>query len=257
MCIPFLAPLGFALGATTATSAAALGTVTAAGLAVGGASMGLNIAGQSAAASAQNKYRQQLGIAQNAMYAETVESVNKDISLQIGQIAQRQIETTAATQTELSNVARDARTAAATTRTQQAAAGIEGVSVDLLNRQFEQSVAAQQSIAERSMANYTRQMGVEAQAIYARGQSVINSGYPQPLPPPATVNVGTSIMNGISTGLSVFGALQSFRYPDGVGSGLGGVGGGGGGTQGNTLFANSPNFLEGLGSRNWYQGFTF
>lgn len=256
MCLPLLAPLGFALGATTATSAAALGTVTAASLAIGGASAGIGIAGQASAAKAQNQYRQQLGISQNERYAQTVASVQGDIQLQIGQLAQRKIEQNAAQQQELSNIAREAKAASSTTRTMQAAAGIEGVSVELLHQQFEQNLAAHQMTAKRNMDNFTRQTDMEARAIYARGQSIINSGYPQPLPPPATVNVGTSIMNGITTGLSVFGALQSFRTPDGVGSGLGGSVKSSSSQSG--LFPSKPpNFLEGVNSNNWMKGLTF
>ena len=223
---------------------------------IGVASIGVGIAGQASAASSQNRYRQQLGIAQAASYKQTVASVRGDIQGQLGQLAQRQIEQTAAQQNELANIARETRAVSATTRTQQAAAGIEGTSVEVLHQQFEQTLAGYQATAKRNMDNFTMQTNMEAKAIYARGQSIINNGYPQPLPPAATVNVGTSIMNGITTGIGVYGSLRGFATPDGVGNGQTGVGSNQGGPNG--LFQNSPfNTGGGLNSNNWLRGYTF
>jgi hypothetical protein len=79
-------------------------------------------------------------------------------------------------------------------------------------------VAEFESTAMRNVRNFGRQSNMEAQAIYARGQGAINSGYPNPLPPAATINPFASIMNGITSGISVYGALSSFQGPPGISS---------------------------------------
>jgi hypothetical protein len=205
---------------------------------IGVASIGVNIASQASAANSQNRYRKQLGISQTETYNKTVASVRSDIQGQLGQLAQRRIETNEAQQNELANIARETRAVSSNARTQQAAAGVEGASVDALHQQFEQNLAGYQVAAQRNMDNFTRQSDMEAKAIYARGQSIINNGYPQPLPPAATVNIGTSVMNGITTGIGVYGSLRTFATPSGVGSGIGGVGSNQSGA--NSLFPSQP-----------------
>jgi hypothetical protein len=141
----------------------------------------------------------------------------RDIGMQVDQLARRDLEMAAATSNELQNITRNIREASATARTQQAAAGVEGVSVELLHMQFERDVAEFESTAMRNVRNARYQSNMEAQAIYARGQSAINNGYPPPLPPAATVSPWASLMNGISTGLSAYSALGSFQVPTDVG----------------------------------------
>jgi hypothetical protein len=187
-----------------------------AAIGIGVANAAVGVASQAQAANEQNDYRRRLGISQNRAYQQNVEAVTKDIGLQIDQLARRDIEQANATQNELSNIARNVREASATTRTQQAVAGVEGVSADLLHLQFERDVAEFESTAMRNIRNFRNQSNMEAQAIYARGQSIINSGYPSPLPPVATINPLASIMNGITTGISVYGALSSFQTPGGI-----------------------------------------
>jgi hypothetical protein len=185
-------------------------------LAVGAASAGANASAQAKAANEQNRYRRSLGIAQNAQYDQNAAAVIKDVGLQIDQLAQRDIQQASATRQELESVSRNAREAGATARAQTAAAGIEGRTVDFLHAQFSRDVAEFESVAARNLRNFRAQSQMEAQAIYARGQNAINQGYPNPLPPVATVSPLTSVMQGISTGIGVYGALGSFRTPPGV-----------------------------------------
>lgn len=187
-----------------------------AAIGIGVANAAVGVASQAQAANEQNDYRRRLGISQNKAYQQNVEAVTRDVGLQVDQLARRDIEQANATQNELSNIARNVREASATTRTQQAAAGIEGVSAELLHLQFERDVAEFESTAMRNVRNFRNQSNMEAQAIYARGQSIINSGYPSPLPPAATINPLASVMNGITTGISVYGALSSFQTPGGI-----------------------------------------
>ena len=181
---------------------------------VGVASMGVNLAAQSQAAREQNRYRRSLGISQNRQFEQNAAAVIQDVGLQIDQLAKRDIETAAATRQELETISRNAREAGATVRTMTAAAGVEGRTVDTLHAQFARDVAEFESTAIRNITNFRAQSAMEARAIYARGQNAINNGYPNPLPPPATVNVATSIMSGISTGIGVYGALGGLASPD-------------------------------------------
>lgn len=189
-----------------------------AAIAIGAASAAVNQKAQSDAASQQNKYRSQLGIAGNERYRQTVLAVTKDVGLQIDQLARRDIEQAAATRQELENLTRNARMAGATVRAQTAAAGIEGRTVDLLHQEFERDVAEFESAATRSFQSFRAQSAMEAKAIYARGQNAINNGYPSPLPPVATVSTATNILGGLTTGLAAYSALQSFNTPPGVGA---------------------------------------
>lgn len=187
-------------------------------VAIGAASTGANVASQAQAAGEQNRYRRSLGISQNKQYQENAEAVIRDVGLQIDQIAQRDIERIAAARQEIEGISRNVREAGATARAATAAAGIEGRSVDLLHSQFSRDIAEFESSMSRNVRTMRAQSAIEAEAIYARGQNAINQGYPNPLPPVATVNPLTSIMNGITTGLSAYSALSSFRTPPGVGA---------------------------------------
>lgn len=224
MCLPFLAPIGYALGATSAAAAASTGTIATMSVGLGAATAGVSMAAQSEAASQQNAYRARLGIAQNRAYEQNVEAVTRDIGLQIDQLASRDIEQAAATRLELENISRNAKEAGATMRARTGAVGVEGQTIALLHNQFDREIAEFESVAARNMKTFRARTEMEARAIYARGQSAINNGYPNPLPPPATVSPLTSILGGITTGLSTFGTLNSaFGAPPGVGGDVSGV----------------------------------
>ena len=210
---------------------------------VGVASAGVGIYSQSKAANEQNRYRQQLGISQNKQYVQNAQAVVKDVGLQIDQMAQREIQQSASVRQELENITRSAMEAGATARTQTAAAGVEGRSVDVLHNQFRRDVAEFESAAIRNVKTFRAQSAMEAAAIYARGQNAINQGYPNPLPPPATISPATSILNGITTGLSVYAAGRSFAAPDGIGA-----------TANPATVANNPNapyFLQAAPTTPW------
>lgn len=185
---------------------------------VGVASAGVNLYTQSKAANEQNRYRQQLGISEQKKYVQNAQAVIKDVGLQIDQMAQREIQQSASVRQELENITRSAMEAGATARTQTAAAGVEGRTVDVLHNQFRRDVAEFEAAAIRNVKTFRAQSAMEAAAIYARGQNAINQGYPNPLPPPATVSPATSILNGLTTGLSVYAAGRSFMTPSGVGA---------------------------------------
>jgi hypothetical protein len=185
---------------------------------IGAASAAAQADAQNKAAKEQNAYRARLGVAGNKQYLQNAEAVIRDVGSQIDQLGRQNIERSLAVRQELEGVSRNAREAKATYTTVAASAGVEGRSVDLLHAQFDREVMEFESAAARNLSNMRTQMGVEIEAIYARGQSAINGGYPAPLPPAANPSPWLPIINGITTGISTYGALSSFRAPTGVGS---------------------------------------
>lgn len=209
MCAPFLAPLGVALGAS-AEAAAAVGTIAALSVVAAGATAIVAYDAQANAAQEQNRYREELRIAQNKQYEQTIEGVERDVANQIDALTAQKIQQNDAIRRELYGVTNEARAAQGMARAQLASLGVEGNSAFMLHNQFEARLGLFDATAERNRSALYRQLDMEAKSIYARGQSIINSGYPSPLPPAATVSLGTSIMNGVTTGISIFGSLQPF-----------------------------------------------
>jgi len=185
----------------------------AVGVATSAASAAAQSSAQSKAAKDQNRYRAQLGQSQNEAYEKTVESVRRDIGIQTDTLVAQQQQNIDAQKQQLQGIGRDARQASSTMRAMGAAAGIEGRTVEMVHQQFEREVLEFESVAIRNISNMTAQINREAQSIYARGQSIINSGYPSPLPPPARVDFGliavNSAITGLQTGLALNGAFKN------------------------------------------------
>jgi len=187
-----------------------------ASVAIGAASAAAQADAQNKAAKEQNSYRARLGVAGNKQYVQNAEAVIQDVGSQVDQIVRQNTERQLAVRQELEGISRNARESKATYSTVAASAGVEGRSVDLLHAQFDREVMEYESAAARNISNMRTQMGVEIEAIYARGQSAINGGYPAPLPPAANPSPWLPLINGITTGISTYGALNSYRSPSGV-----------------------------------------
>jgi len=194
------------------------------GLIVGGLSAGASVAGQASAASQQNKYLRSQGKAGDENYRKTVEAVQKDIGLQTDTLVAQQMETIAQQKQQLQNITLDARSASSSYTALQAETGAEGRTVQLVHDQFEREVLNFTSATTRNITNYTAQLNREASSIYARGQSIINSGYPAPLPPFQSVNFASSIMSGAATGIGAGISASSALQAPNVGGGTGGTG---------------------------------
>lgn len=189
-----------------------------AAVAIGAASTAAQAAAQRNAAKEQNAYRSRLGVAGNKQYVQNAEAVIQDVGAQVDQVVRQNTERQLAVRQELEGISRNAREAKATYSTFAAGAGVEGRSVDLLHAQFDREVMEFESAAARNISNMRTQMGVEIEAIYARGQSAINGGYPAPLPPAANPSPWLPIINGVTTGISTYSAMSSFQTPSGVGA---------------------------------------
>lgn len=172
------------------------------GLIVGGLSAGASIAGQASAASQQNKYLKSQGAAADENYRKTVEAVQRDVGLQTDTLLAQQMETIAQQKQQLQNISLDARASSSAYTALQAETGVEGRTVQMVHDQFEREVLNFTSATTRNITNYTAQLNREAASIYARGQSIINNGYPAPLPPFQSVNFASSLLSGAATGVS-------------------------------------------------------
>lgn len=194
------------------------------GLAVGGASMAAQSVAQRQAANSQNRYLTAQGQAQDENFRRTVESVREDIGVQTEALMAQQVEAIAAQKQQLNNIAMDARAASANYSAVVAETGVEGKTVDLVHQQFERGVLDFESAAIRNISNFTTQINREARAIYNRGQSIINQGYPSPLPPYQSVNYGLIGVQAATQGLQAgLASVDAFRTPStgtlGLGSG--------------------------------------
>lgn len=215
------------------------------GVLVGAGNMVAQGQAASSAARAQNRYRSDLGKAQNEAYIQTVEGVTRDIGIQTEMLFAQRSQQIDAVKQELQNITRDSRQASSSYAAITAETGIEGRTVDLVHQQFERDVLEFESAAIRNISNMTAQTNREAQAIYSRGQSIINSGYPSPLPPPASVSMAPIIMNGISSGLQVGMMMNSaFGSPNPGMLGRGPVSSSVGGIRGGTVQGGS--WLRGM-----------
>lgn len=192
------------------------------GLIVGGLSAASSVAGQAAASSQQNKYLRSQGKAGDENYRKTVEAVQKDIGLQTDTLVAQQMETIAQQKQQLQNITLDARSASSSYTALQAETGAEGRTVQMVHDQFEREVLNFTSATTRNITNYTAQLNREASSIYARGQSIINSGYPAPLPPFQSVNFASSIMSGAATGIGAGISAHSALQAPNVGGGTSG-----------------------------------
>lgn len=188
------------------------------GLAVGLATTAASTAAASNATSSQNKFLERQGKAGDENYLKGMEAVRRDVGLQTDALMAQQIETIAAQKQQLQGIAREARLSGASYLASTGESGIEGRVVDLVHQDFERNVLDYQSAALRNITNYTAQMNREAASIYARGQSMINSGYPAPLAPYQTTPYALLAVQGLSAGLNAYGASRQAFTPPVVGT---------------------------------------
>lgn len=182
---------------------------------VGAASTAASISSQNSAYRQQAAYQNRLAKSQNEQFAKTIAEVRSDVGLQTDQLYANFGEQRKAMFMSVNNVAMDAMKAAAITETSAAASGVQGRTVDQAIREFETDFGNfAVSRLDELDARY-KQMLVEAQSIRSRGQSIINQGVPQPLPPLQKPSPIPAILNGATTALSVASSLQSLRGPPG------------------------------------------
>lgn len=205
MCLPALAPIGAALGASAA-NAAAVGTLVVSSLAITGASAGLNYYGQKQAADSQQDMYNQAQINANAQlredYAQTALRIRQEQEAKAQQVAQIQSQ---------------ARQALSRGQVAAGESGYTGTNYDILMADF----ARQQTLAGQSV-----QMNYEArrdQLLYGQTASRANA-YNQMVSAYPRIGQPSMLTPFLSFGQDAINTYAMFRAPD-AGRTAGGSGG--------------------------------
>jgi hypothetical protein len=189
MCLPFLAPIGVAIGASAA-NAAAVGTLAAFSLAATAASAGLSFAGQKQAADAQ-EYQ----------YKEGQRLANENLMLQYQQMAVRQREEQIAKSQQVQQITAEARNAFSTIATEAGEAGIQGNTVNILMGEFERQQG--EALANLNL-NYdfrNRQLQLEQLGMRGQAEAAMIRAYPtqgQPSIFSPLLQVGAGALNTVN-----------------------------------------------------------
>lgn len=189
MCLPFLAPIGAALGASAAAEAA-VGTLATLSLAATAASAGMTFAGQ-----------QQAADAQEYQYKEAQRLAKENLHLQYGQMAVRQREEQIAKAQQVQAIRAQAEQAFSTIRTESGESGIQGNTVNILMSEFERQQS--EAIANLNL-NYdfrNRQMQMEQLGMRGQAESAMIRAYPSQSQPSIfspLLQVGAGALNTVN-----------------------------------------------------------
>ena len=188
MCLPLLAPLGAALGAS-AQAAAAVGTMAALSVAASAAGAGLAFSGQ-----------QQQASAQRYQYDQAQRLANENLQIQYQQMAVRSREEQIAKSQQVQEIQAQAEQAFGSIRTEAGEAGIQGNSVNSLMGEFARQ--QNESLANLDI-NYdfrNRQLYMEQLGMRGQAESSMIRAYPnQTAPSIATplLQTGASVLNTV------------------------------------------------------------
>jgi hypothetical protein len=179
------------------------------GLAVGGATAGAGIFGQNAEYNNAVANRNAQAAFMNQRYLETAEAVEKDVNLQTDVLFRQYDQVRQQSFAQIRAVAADARRGMAVTAARNAERGIKGRSAEAAIDEFERDFLDFENLRLTELKDRRAQMSLEAQAIHARGQSVINGAYPSPLPTIQGGSILVPILQGATAGLAVAGSLAA------------------------------------------------
>lgn len=196
MCLPLLAPVGFALGAETAASAAAIGTLAVSSLAITGASAGLNYYGQQQAADSQID-----------MYNQAQANANSQLRDDYAQAAVRIRQEQEAKAQQIAEIQAQARNALSRGQAAAGESGFTGTNYDILMADF----ARQQTLAGQSV-----QMNYEArrdQLLYGQTASRANA-YNQMASAYPRIGQPSLLTPFLSFGQDAINTYAMFRAPD-------------------------------------------
>jgi len=195
-------------------------TIAVSSLAVGGATAAAGIVGQNEQYNdaVENRSRQAQYNAER--FQQTVTETTRDVFQQIDTLRTQRDQVRQATYNQIRSIADDARKAIGVTRARNAERGVTGRSADAMIDEFERDFANFEDMKMTELSQRYNQYNLEEQAIRNRGQSIINSGYPQPLPSIRGGNPLVPILQGATAGLGVAGSLTSIANSDAL-KGLG------------------------------------
>jgi hypothetical protein len=189
MCLPILAPIGAALGASAA-QAAAVGTMATLGLATSAAGAAMSFVGQSQAASAQ-RYQ----------YSEAQRLANENLQLQYRQMAVRQREEQVSKAQQVQQIRMEAEQAFGSIRAESGESGVYGNTVDILMREFERQQNESLSNLDLNYDFRNRQLQIEQLGMRGRAESAMIQAYPNQTAPSIItplLQVGGSALNTVN-----------------------------------------------------------
>lgn len=184
-------------------------TIALSSLAVGGATAAAGIVGQNEAYGDAVEAQQRRASFEAERYQKLADETTRDVFQQIETLRTQADQVRQSVFSQIRAVAADARKATGVTRALAAERGVTGRSVEAQIEEFERDFADFENMRLTELKDRRRQYTLEEQAIYNRGQSIINSGYPQPLPPIRGGSPLVPLLQGATTGLSVAGSLAS------------------------------------------------
>ena len=179
------------------------------GLAVGGATAAAGIVGQNEQYANAVETRNAQAAFQTERYLETAKATAADVATQTDVLYKQYDQIRQQSFAQIRGVANDARRGMAVTAARNAERGIKGRTAQAAIDEFERNFLDFENLRLTELKDRGYQVSLEAQAIHARGQSVINGTYPQPLP---TIRGGSPlvpILQGATAGLAVAGSLSA------------------------------------------------
>lgn len=179
------------------------------GLAVGGATAAAGIVGQNEQYNDAVEARNAQASYQKERYLETAKTTEADVAMQTDVLYRQYDQVRQQSFAQIRSVAADARRGMAVTAARNAERGIKGRTAQAAIDEFERDFLDFENLRLTELKDRGYQVSLEAQSIHARGQSVINGAYPQPLP---TIRGGSPlvpILQGATAGLAVAGSLAA------------------------------------------------
>lgn len=184
-------------------------TISLASLAIGGATAAAGVVGQNEAYGDAVEARNRRAAYDAERFQQTVSETTRDVFQQIETLRVQADQVRQSVFSQIRAVAGDARKAAGVAKAVAAERGVQGRSVEAQIDEFERDFSEFENMRLIELSDRRRQYNLEEQAIRNRGQSIINSGYPQPLPPIRGGSPLVPILQGATAGLSVAGSLSS------------------------------------------------
>ena len=185
------------------------------------ASLGVGVATAGAGIVGQNQQYGNAVDARNAAdafakerYLENAKETQRDVSQQIDTLRLQHEQVRMQTAAQIKAVSDDARKAIGVTTARNAERGIKGrSSIDQL-AEFERDFTEFENLRLQELKDRGYQMNLETLAIRNRGQSIINSGIPQPLPNILQPTPLVPILQGATAGLGVASSLNTIANSD-------------------------------------------
>jgi len=185
------------------------------------ASLGVGVATAGAGIVGQNQQYGNAVDARNAAdafakerYLENAKETQRDVSQQIDTLRLQHEQVRMQTAAQIRAVSDDARKAIGVTTARNAERGIKGrSSIDQL-AEFERDFTEFENLRLQELKDRGYQMNLETLAIRNRGQSIINSGIPQPLPNILQPSPLVPVLQGATAGLGVASSLNTIANSD-------------------------------------------